>query len=490
MTNPVNGLRWSLFLAALLSWCTGVASAQVPLAQPAAGKPNVVLVLIDDMGFGDLGCYGARKQLTPHIDQLASEGARFTDFYMSAPVCTPSRAALLTGCYHKRVSMNHVLWPVSANGLNPGETTIAEVLRDAGYATHYFGKWHLGDQKAFLPTRQGFDHYHGVPYSHDMASIVRLKKAKGDPSPLHVRVLPVLRDEKVEELVKDVGPLLYDYERESIRFMQESVAEKRPFFVMLAQHAVHLPNEPSDIYRGTSNNGTYGDWIQEIDACIGRIMAEIKRLGVDENTMVILTSDNGPSKRNNGTSGPLKGYKHSTWEGGLRVPLIVRWPTKIPGGQVRGELTTAMDLYPTIARFAGRQLPMLQVIDGVDISPLLLNQPVSTPLRTDFAYFDGPQLMAVRQGDWKLHLQTPDGKARVLYNLKDDMGETQNVAGANPDVVETLLQLAQSFREDLGDRPGNGRGVRKIGRAVTLQPLFKAISHPASESDDAPPEGF
>ncbi len=465
-----------------------ISRAQVAEVEPLP-QPNIILILIDDLGFGDLGCYGARLQQTPNLDRLAAEGAKFTDFYMSAPVCSPSRAALVTGSYHKRVSVNHVLWPVSPNGLSPTEVTIAEVLRDHGYATRYYGKWHLGDQKEFLPTRQGFEHFHGIPYSHDMGSLVKLKKLKGQLNPLHTRVVPVMRDEKVEELVHDVGPLLHDYEAELVDFMGVCVAQKKPFFAMLAQHAVHLPNEPSKSFLGSSQNGPYGDWIQEIDDSIGRIMNEITSLGIEKDTMVLFTSDNGPSRRNNGSAGPLRGSKHTTWEGGVRVPFLAHWPGTIPPGQVRRELVTCMDIMPTVSALAGVPYsPETRPIDGVNISQLLIGGTPLTPPRRTFAYYSGPNLMAVRQDTWKLHLRAPDGKSNVLYDLATDRAESTNVAADHPEIVAQLQQLADQFRADLGDGPKHGKGIRKVGRVATLRPLFDAVSHPHAESDDYAPD--
>ena len=448
-------------------------------------KPNVILILTDDLGFGDLSCYGATGQRTPNLDQLGREGVRFTDFYMSAPVCSPSRASILTGCYHKRVNINRVLWPLDVSGIHPEEQTIGEILQQNGYSTAYFGKWHVGDQAAFLPLRQGFERFHGIPYSHDMRSLVKLKKERGQLSPLHLRVLPLVRDEKVTELITSVEPLMPAYDSEIENFIDASVEAGKPFFVYLAHHAVHLPLEPSASFDGTSSNGKFGDWIQQIDSHVGSLLGFLESRDLGKNTVVIFTSDNGPSKRSSGSTGPLRGYKHSTWEGGVRVPFLAWWPGKIPPDSVCREIGASMDILPTIASIAGIDLDDVEPIDGVDLSPLLFGQETEPP-RQIFAYYNGQNLAAVRYGDWKLHLKTPGRPRRknVLFNLRNDVGESDNVARENPKVVDELKELAERFRLELGDGTRKGYGERKPGRAVNIKPLFEALSHPKEEGDD------
>ncbi len=484
----------SLLLSILLICVTPLTAQEalrarpIPLPPPVV-PPNILLILADDLGYGDLGSYGATKQDTPRLDELAAGGARFTDFYMSAPVCSPSRASILTGCYHKRVGVNNVLWPVSVAGLDPDEITIAEVLQTRGYATRYYGKWHVGDQKAFLPVHQGFDSFHGIPYSHDMRSLVRLKKEKEKLSPLHLRVLPLVRDDKVEGLIRDVSPLMTAYQEETIAFMTQCASEGRPFFVEIAHHAVHLPNEPEAAFLGKSNNGRYGDWVEQMDASTGHLIDALYALGIEKNTLIIFTSDNGPSKRGGGSAGPLRGFKHSTWEGGLRVPFIVWWPGRIPPGQVRRELGASPDILPTLASISGATLSEPWDIDGVDLSPLFLAAESDTappvPPRNRFVYYDAKRLMAVREGPWKLHLKTPEDRKNVLYNLEEDIGETTDIADRHPEIVAALLDVAEATRQELGDGRQNGFGERKEGRVSRLSPLFKAVSHPKEGSDDA-----
>lgn len=473
-------------LLVALSW-TGAAPAFAE-KKSTRRPPNVILIVADDLGYADLGCYGATLQKTPHLDQMAAEGIRFTDFSMSASVCSPSRASILTGCYHKRVGINNVLYPVSRSGLNPDEETMAELVRKAGYATRCYGKWHLGDQPSMLPLHQGFDDYLGIPYSHDMRSLVRIKKQEGDPKPIHIQVLPLLHGDKVERLISKVGPLMGTYHAEIDHFLGECAGNQRPFFVYLAYQAVHLPNEPPKEFAGVSRNGEYGDWIEAMDFFIGFLFEGLKREGLDSNTVVLFTSDNGPSSHNRGSAKPFRGYKHSDWEGGRRVPLIARWPGHIPPGQVCSAMAGSMDLFPTVAALTGAPRDPSRKIDGVDLSPLLFGKVPPQPLRTTFAYYAGEELRAVREGPWKLHLRTPKRPTRLLYQLDIDPGESHNVVAEHPDIVNHLVELADSFRADLGDHHKAGAGERPAERISVLKPLFDALSHPGG-SDDAPEEG-
>ncbi|MFT5467458.1 MAG: arylsulfatase A [Verrucomicrobiales bacterium] len=443
------------------------ASCEIPDA-----PPNILLILADDLGYGDLGCYGAMKQLTPNLDRMAAEGMRFTDFYMSSPVCSPSRASILTGCYHVRLGINHVLWPSAMKGLNPDEVTIAEVLKTRGYETRYYGKWHVGDQKPFLPTRQGFDGYFGIPYSHDMPSLVRVKKDKGQLNPVQLRVLPLMRDEKVDELISDISPLMRRYVDELSGFMKASTEAKKPFFAMLSTHAVHLPMDPPKDFKNRSRNGSYGDWIEELDSGVGTLFEVIKELGIAENTLVIFTSDNGPAKSSRGTAYPLRGTKATTWEGGVRTPFIAWWPGKIRAGEVCREIGASPDILPTLASAANAKPAAAGALDGVDLLPLLFGQELVRSPRTDFVYYQGANLVAVREGPWKLHLISPTGVKDALYNLADDPGETNNLSKRHPDAVDHLRELADVTAAELGDRLKVGRRVRVVGQVSKVIPLI------------------
>ena len=299
----------------------------VGAADEAVAKPNIVVILIDDLGYGDIGPYGATKQRTPNLDLMAQEGMKLTSFY-SAPVCSVARAQLMTGCYGVRVSVPGVFGPANKNGLNPAEFTIAERLKGLGYATACVGKWHLGDQPEFLPTKQGFDRYFGIPYSNDMQ---RPSSETGE------RVVPLLRDDKVAELLTDEqqSRIVERYTEEATRFIRES--QDQPFFLYFPHTAVHTPIFPGEAFRGKSDNGRFGDWVEEVDWSVGQVLETLRDLKLDEKTLVLFTSDNGPwlvKGPDGGSAGPLRGGKGSTWEGGVRVPTIARWPGKIAAGSM------------------------------------------------------------------------------------------------------------------------------------------------------------
>jgi len=328
----------------------------------AAEKPNVVVIFIDDMGYGDIGPYGATKQKTPQLDRMAAEGMKLTSFY-AAPVCSVSRAQLLTGCYGPRIDVPAVYGPGGARGLNPKEYTIAERLKPLGYATTCIGKWHVGDQPEFLPTRQGFDHYFGIPYSNDM-------QAKSTES--GERVVPLLRDDKVAELLTDEqqGRIVERYTDEAVRFITEH--KDQPFFLYLPHTAIHTPIYPGEKFRGKSANGRVGDWIEEIDWSTGRVLDTLRELKLAENTLVIFTTDNGPwlvKGADSGSAGPLRGGKGSTWEGGVRVPTIAWWPGKIAPNTSVDAIAGTIDLLPTAVSVAGGSVPPHAVSDGRDPSP-------------------------------------------------------------------------------------------------------------------------
>jgi len=399
-------------------------------------RPNLIIIFTDDQGYQDVGCFGAVGFETPNLDKMAAEGARFTDFYAAAAVCSPSRAALLTGSYPSRVGIPRVLFPRDKIGLNPKEITIAELLKGRGYATCCIGKWHLGHLPAFLPTRQGFDYYFGLPYSNDMGP------------------LPLIEGEETIECKPDQSQLTRRYTEKAVEFITKN--SKRPFFVYLPHTMPHIPLYVSDQFKGKSKLGLYGDVIMEIDWSVGQILGTLKKLGLDERTLVVFTSDNGPwlSKgANGGKAKPLRDGKFSTYEGGLREPCIMRWPGIIPAGMVCTEIATTMDFLPTFAKLAGTKPPSDRIIDGKDISSLMTNPSAKTPHKAFFYYFEG-QLEAVRSGKWKLILAHKRGKKKTptaLYNLKDDISEQNDVSSSHPDVVQRLTALADKMRRDVGD---------------------------------------
>jgi arylsulfatase A-like enzyme len=451
----------------------GLSIAQFAAPSVAQGPPpNVVIVFTDDQGYGDVGVYGATEFRTPNLDRMASEGVRFTSFYVAAPVCTPSRAALLTGSHPVRVGLGHrVLFPYSTTGLHPDEVTLAEILKSRGYATGIVGKWHLGHHAKFLPTRQGFDTYFGIPYSNDMGDHWYAGQNFMAPP------LPILRDEEVIEQGPDQTQLTRRYTDEAIRFIRAN--KDRPFFLYLPHSMPHWPLAASEQFAGRSKLGIYGDAIEELDWSAGEILKTLGELGIDRRTLVIFTSDNGASLApwqqrgyRPGSNGPLRAGKNTTWEGGMRVPAIMRWPGRIPAGLVQDELATAMDILPTIAKLTGAEAPRDRTLDGKDIWPLMSGTAGARTPHEAFYYYRDERLQAVRSGPWKLHIYRPewgDGARDhqpLLFNLDKDIGENNNVAGANADVVKRLLALAETAREDLGDAATGrqGRNVRPVGR--------------------------
>ncbi|WP_395751702.1 sulfatase [Prosthecobacter sp.] len=448
-----------------------------------AAKPNIVFIFVDNFGNGDLGCFGSKLHRTPNVDRLAAEGTKFTSFYVASGVCTPSRAALMTGCYPRRIGMHisdtggAVLQPVARKGLNPSETTIAEVLKSAGYATMAIGKWHLGDQPAFLPTRQGFDDFFGIPYSDDMT-----KDKKPDIWP----DLPLMRGEKVIEAPADRDHLVKRCTEEAVRFIEQHAAS--PFFLYLPHTMPGSTAHPfsSENFRGKSANGDYGDSVEELDWSTGQIMAALQRLKLADNTLVVWTSDNGAVRRTppQGSNAPYRGFGYDTSEGAMRMPCIMRWPGKIPGGAVNDALCSTMDMLPTFASLAGAALPPHK-IDGHDITALLSDaKSTRSPWDEDgFFYYRMQQLQAVRAGDWKLYLPL-DGKFKnlspkrepfplQLFDVRHDVSEEHEVSAQHPEVVQRLTQLAEKARADLGDvdRPGSGqREAGMVGKAAPLLP--------------------
>lgn len=446
------------YACGLYAAMVGVAPLQSHAAE-AAPRPNIVLIFIDDMGYADIGPFGNTKVRTPNLDKMASEGMKFTTYY-ATPVCSMSRACIMTGCYNKRVSIPGVLFPEDTIGLNTNEITLAEIVKQKGYATCCIGKWHLGWQKEFLPTRQGFDHYFGLPYSNDMVA------KKGYPP------LPLYNDETVIETEPDQSQLTRRYTEEAVNFIREH--QDGPFFVYLPHSMIHRPLAASEAFLGKSNDDTLGDAIEEIDWSVGQILATLKDLKLDDKTLVIFTSDNGPAGRR---APPFRGSKGSTWEGGVREPCIMRWPGRIPSGTTCDRIVGNIDMLPTFARLVGVEPPQDRVIDGRDITPLMFN-PQADPVRDTQFYFTGRfGLSAIRQGDWKLFLNLSnkditqaisdmeDGvKASKknkenkgykekgesgLYNLADDPGESCDVTAAHPEIVTKLQAEAKMFDEEI-----------------------------------------
>lgn len=440
-----------LYLATILLLAACQTSPEPP------PQPNLVLIFCDDLGYGDLANYGHPVHHTPYLDQMAQEGMKFTNFYVSSGVCTPSRASLMTGSYPRRVDLDvnarprdtigqQVLFPLAHKGLNPAEYTLAEVLKDQGYATACIGKWHLGDQPEFLPTRQGFDTYYGIPYSNDM-------------NRSHCS-LPLMRGEAVIETPVDQHTLTQRYTEEAVQFIRSN-KDKR-FFLYLAHAMPHNPVHASEAFRGKSGNGTYGDAVEEIDWSTGQILNTLQTLGLTENTLLIFTSDNGAAQRWGGSNAPLSGWKASTLEGGMRVPCLMQWKGHIPAGTLNHQLTTTMDILPTMATLSGGTLAEGIRIDGHDITALLKDPEVKSPYEA-FFYYQKEQLQAVRVGNWKLHLPLDsmyvnihrpgfkEGQAAALFDLSNDIKEARNVAALNPNVVQELLAYARRMRQDLGD---------------------------------------
>jgi len=430
-------------------------------------RPNVILVNCDDLGYGDLGCYGSTVNKTPALDRMSEEGLRFTDFYMASPVCSPSRGAMMTGCYPPRIGFGDfngagVLFPGFDCGLNPDERTIARQLKDVGYATKIVGKWHCGDQPPFLPTAHGFDSYFGIPFSNDMGR---------QADTLDRPPLPLMRDAEVIQEQPDQAALTERYVDECVRFIRDH--QEEPFFLYLAHMYVHVPIYAPEHFMKQSQNGRYGAGVECVDWAMAVILDQLKASGIDDNTLVIFTSDNGSRARGEGGSnGPLRGHKAQTWDGGQRVPCIMRWPGKIQAGTTCPGLATAMDFYPTLINLCGAQMPDYRDIDGVDLTSLL-DQPESASPREDFVFYWKKQIEAIRDDEWKLHLRKGDDEIQELYNLRSDVGEQQNVYEDNPDVVARLTRRIDAVRNDIGDSAVNavGENVRPIGRVDESAPL-------------------
>ncbi len=459
----------------------GLALAGYGQASNRLGKrqPNIVIIFTDDQGYADVGVFGAKGFETPNLDRMAAEGTKFTDFYVAQPVCSASRAGLLTGCYPNRVGILGALFPDSQHGIHDDEMTIAEVVKQRGYVTAIYGKWHLGHHPQFLPTRHGFDDYFGLPYSNDMWP-------KNPTAPEgRFPPLPLIEGEKAIAHNPDQSLLTTWCTERAVAFIEQH--KDQPFFLYVPHSMPHVPLYVSDKFKGKSEQGLYGDVIMEIDWSVGQILGALKKHGLDENTLVIYTSDNGPwlSYGNHaGSAQPLREGKGTIWDGGVREPTIMRWPGKIPAGRVCREPAMTIDILPTIAGLVGAELPAHK-IDGKDVWPLLSGQPGATSPQEAYYFYWGQHLQGIRSGKWKLHfpheyrslkgepgrdglpgqyMQRETGLA--LYDMENDIEERHNVAGQYPEVVKRLQTLAEKARKELGDSATGqeGEGVRPPGR--------------------------
>ncbi|MFO0975171.1 MAG: sulfatase [Planctomycetaceae bacterium] len=523
-------VAFSLFGAGLRPSCLG----------QDAQRPNFIVISIDDLGYADIGPFGSTINQTPNLDRMAAEGRKLTCFY-AAPVCSPSRSALMTGCYPKRVlPIPGVLFPGAAVGVNPEEVTVAEVLKSAGYKTACIGKWHLGDQAPFLPTAQGFDYYLGIPYSNDMGTAAEGSKSDlGAPIPQATNSpekkastntqpadetglrgnqqpsLPLVENTRViGKVAQDQQQaIVATYTNAAVKFLKEN--KDQSFFLYLPHNAVHFPLYPGKDWVGKSGKGLYSDWISEVDDSVGTILNTVRDLGIDHRTLILFTSDNGGTQR--AVNKPLRGFKGSTWEGGMRVPTIVRWPGVIPPGTSSDAITGMLDVLPTFASLAGTPLDKTRRIDGIDLSRVLRDEPGAAGHET-FYFYLGLNLQAVRQGKWKLIPGTPAAPAPAtaqaagkeaekeagskatgqadaksakkkankknaaakaetpagpqLYDLESDLSESKNVADAHPEIVAALMKLVEQADDDLG-RTGKGPGVRPLGRVANPEPFIR-----------------
>jgi len=444
--------RLFLLLTAIqLVLVPGPASAQPPAATPSIRPPNIVIIFADDLGYGDLGVYGHPLIRTPRLDRLAAEGLKLTSFYASAPVCSASRYSLLTGRYAIRAGINGALMPESTNGLGADETTIADILKSAGYRTGMVGKWHLGNRPGFFPTEHGFDSYFGLLYSNDMVR------------PWVQTDVPMRLYRGTRELPGEVdnATLTERYTEEAVAFIGAN--KSRPFFLYLAHSMPHVPLGVTPRFAGRSANGRYGDVVEAIDWSAGRVLDALRDAGVERDTLVIFTSDNGPwmdmpprmlvdpriVRTDAGSAGPLRGSKGTTWEGGVRVPFLARWPGHIQAGAVGTDLATTMDILPTLAGIVGAPLPAGRALDGFDVRAFLESRAPS-PVEW-YVYNYGGRVEGIRDRRWKLHLTFPEKSEPVaaLYDLSLDPSERWDVAAEHPDIVARLGERMRRFAADV-----------------------------------------
>jgi arylsulfatase len=461
--------------------------------------PNIVLIFADDLGYADVGCFGAKDIRTPNIDRLATDGTRFTSFYVSQPVCTASRASLMTGCYANRIGLAGALNQTSKVGIHADEVLLPELLQSRGYATGIFGKWHLGHRPEFSPLRHGFQEFLGIPYSNDNGPLHPVVKT--------IPSLPLIDGEKTAELDPDQSQFTRRLTERAIQFVERN--RERPFFLYVPHVMPHVPIFASEKFKGRSARGLYGDVVEELDWSVGEILSAIKRFHLEDNTLVIFTSDNGPFLsygEHAGRATPFREGKLTTFEGGVRSPCVMRWPKHIPAGRTCDEPVATIDMLPTIAKLVGAELPKHR-IDGLDVWPILSGQPNAKSPHEALSFFSGDELQAIRSGDWKLHfthdyltVAGPPGRSgkpanfenmkpksieesgirgiasrhgyevrrieQSLFNLTDDPGELRDVAKQHPEVVRRLEALAEKARDDLGDSLANrrGNGTRAAGR--------------------------
>ncbi len=480
---------WALFVAVVSG---GVGRTTVAAADAEQRPPNVVVIFIDDMGYADIGPFGAEGYPTPNLDRMAREGRKFTDFYVTQAVCSASRAGLLTGCYNVRVGILGALGPKSRIGIHANEVTMAEICKQRDYATACYGKWHLGHHRQFLPMQHGFDDYFGLPYSNDMWPY--------HPNVLHLPMserlrrwphLPLIdKNEVVNAQVtgQDQEQLTTQYTERAVQFIEKN--RERPFFLYVPHSMVHVPLYVSDKFKGKSQRGLFGDVVMEVDWSVGQILDTLRKHELDEHTLVVFTSDNGPWLSygdHAGSALPLREGKGTMFDGGCREPTLMWWPGTIPAGTVCREPAMTIDLLPTVAQMVGAELPD-HPIDGKDIWPLIAGEEGAQSPQEAYYFYYGRELQAIRRGKWKLHfphgyrtmagrkggtggIPEPYRQARTgleLYDLSTDVSETNNVAAMHPQVVQQLEALAESMRDELGDARTKraGKGVRPPGKVA------------------------
>ena len=478
----------SLFAVCLTAACSLAVCGGGPV-EGAERPPNVVVIFIDDMGYADIGPFGAEGYDTPHLDRMAREGRRFTDFYVTQAVCSASRAGLMTGCYNVRVSILGALGPKSKTGIHADEVTLAEICKQKGYATACYGKWHLGHHRQFLPMQHGFDDYFGLPYSNDMwpyhPNVLQLPMEKRLQRWPHLPLID--KNEVVNPQVtgKDQEQLTTQYTERAVQFIEQHREE--PFFVYVPHSMVHVPLYVSSKFKGRSKRGLFGDVVMEVDWSVGQILEALRKHKLEQNTLVIFTADNGPwlsYGRHAGSAGPLREGKGTMFDGGCREPTIMWWPGQIPAGTSTSQPAMTIDILPTVAQLIGARLPK-HTIDGRDIWPLMSGAQGARSPHEAYYFYYGRELQAVRMGRWKMHfphgyrtlagqtgrddgLPIPYRQARIeraLFDLQSDPGETTDVAAEHPDIVRRIEQLAEQKRRELGDSrtKTQGAGVRPAG---------------------------
>lgn len=424
---------------------SGMMLGALSLYAQASDQPNIIFIYADDLGYGDLGCYGSQVNRTPNLDRMAVEGIRFTDFYSASSISSPSRAGLMTGRHPIRMGIHAVFFPGSYTGMPQNEITMANALQDAGYYTGIVGKWHLGHMPEYRPLQRGFHEYFGIPYSNDMNPSIYMEN-----------------NEAGNRMVNQ-DYITYHYTQRAVRFIEEN--QDRPFFLYLAHNMPHVSLGASPAFKGKSPHGLYSDVVEELDWGIGEVLNKLDELGLDENTIVIFSSDNGPwltEGPHGGVATPLFQGKGTSWEGGQRVPAIIRWKKTIQPGQVHSDMACMLDWFPTLVKLAGGKVPADRIIDGEDISPVLLG--TGKRPTQDFAYIEYGKVLAYRSGDWKMIVPEEERKGNfwvadvpahdtVLYNLKADIGEQTDVKDQHPEVLERLTKKMDAFKETLKDCP-------------------------------------